>query len=95
MALGGVLNSFHSLYDAIESQFGHHRIDWYKSAELATILALRNARHHNKANKIRTLYTFHARESERPDQMSQYVLIDFNCPEEGADTFDVYYLISS
>jgi hypothetical protein len=89
-ALGAVLNAFHSLYDAIETQLGQHVIDWYRTGELATILAIRNARHHNKANKIRTLYTYHARGSWRPDRMRQYVLIDFNSPEEGADTFDVY-----
>jgi hypothetical protein len=85
-----VLNAFHSLYDAIETQLGQHVIDWYGKGELATILAIRNARHHNKANKIRTLYTCYARGSWRPDRMRQYVLIDFNSPEEGADTFDVY-----
>lgn len=89
-ALGSVLNSFHSLYDAIKSQLGQQPIDWYKAPELATILAIRNARHHNHANKIRTLYTYHAREFERPDRMRQYVLIDFKSPEDGADTFDVY-----
>src|SRR6266849_3460067 len=89
-ALGAVLNAFHSLYDAIEAHLGQHVIDWYRTGELATILAIRNARHHNKANKIRTLYTYHARGSWRPDRMRQYVLIDFNSPEEGADTFDVY-----
>lgn len=89
-ALGAVLNAFHSLYDAIDTQLGQRVIDWYRAGELATILAIRNARHHNKANKIRTLYTYHARGSWRPDRMRQYVLIDFNSPEEGADTFDVY-----
>jgi hypothetical protein len=89
-ALSAVLNAFHSLYDVIETQLGRHIIDWYRTGELATILALRNARHHNKAHKIRTIYTYHARGSWRPDRMRQYVLIDFNCPEEGADTFDVY-----
>lgn len=89
-ALGAVLNAFHSLYDAIDRQLGNPLVDWYRTGELATILAIRNARHHNHASKIRTLYTYHARESEWPDRMSQYVLIDFNSPEEGADTFDVY-----
>lgn len=90
MGLGSVLNAFHSLYDAIETQLGHHLVDWYKTGQLATILAIRNARHHNHANKIRTLYTFHAREAERPEKMSQYVLLDFPASEEGGDTFDVY-----
>jgi hypothetical protein len=89
-ALTGVLNAFHSLYDAIDGQLGRPLIEWYQTGALATILAIRNARHHNKANKIRTLYGYHARGRWRPDRMRQYVLIDFNSPEEGADTFDVY-----
>lgn len=89
-ALGAVLNAFHSLYDAIKSQLGNPLIDWYRTGELAVILAVRNARHHNHANRVRTLYTYHARESKWPDRISQYVLIDFNSPEEGADTFDVF-----
>jgi hypothetical protein len=89
-ALSSVLNGFHSLYDAMGSELNERPIDWYTNGPLATILALRNARHHNKANKIRTLYNYHARESARPDRMTSYVLIDFPASEEGADTFDVY-----
>jgi hypothetical protein len=89
-ALSAVLNAFHSLHDSIEAGLGRPLIDWYKTGPLATILAIRNARHHNKANKIRTLYSYHARGMWRPDQMRQYVLIHFNSPEEGADTFNVY-----
>lgn len=89
-ALSAVLNAFHSLYDAIEKQLGAQPIDWYQNGALATILAIRNARHHNKAHKIRTLYTYHVHEAERVDQMEQYVLVDFPATEEGADTFDVY-----
>lgn len=89
-ALGAALNAFHSLYDAIETQLGQHVIDWHRTAELATILAIRNARHHNKANKIRTLYTYHAHGSWQISKIRQYVLIDFNSPEEDADTFDLH-----
>ena len=88
--LSSVLNAFHSLYDAIGRQLGEHPIDWYNTGALAILLAIRNAKHHNKANKIRTLYTYHVQESERPDRMKQYVLVDFLSDEEGADTFDVY-----
>lgn len=89
-ALAGVLNGFHSLYDAIGAQFGNPPIDWYANGPLATILALRNARHHNKANKIRTLYNFHAQESVDPGRMTNYVLVDFPANDEGGDTFDVF-----
>ena len=89
-ALSSVLNAFHSLYDAIEKQLGAHPVDWYGTPELALLLALRNARHHNKANKIRTLYSYHVHESDRPDRMSHYILVDFPSSEDDGDTFDVY-----
>ena len=89
-ALSSVLNSFHSLYDAIGRQLGEQPVNWYNTGALAIILAIRNARHHNRANKIRTLYTYHMQELERPDRMRQYVLVDVSSDEEGADTFDVY-----
>jgi hypothetical protein len=87
--LNAVINGFHSLYDAIEKQLGKTVIDWYGTPELATILAIRNARHHNKANKIRHLYDFHARTALRPSEPRRYVVIDFAAQEDGADTFDV------
>lgn len=89
-ALTNVLNSFHSLYDATNKQLQEKPIDWYKTGSLAFILAIRNARHHNHANRIRTLYTYHLQESENFQTMEQYILIDFPSLEEEADTFDVY-----
>jgi hypothetical protein len=89
-ALSSVLNAFHSFYDAVKKELGKQPIDWYRTGALAIVLAIRNARHHNKASKIRTLYTYHIHESARPDRMQQYILIDFPSPEEGADTFDLY-----
>jgi len=91
-ALSSVFNAFHSLYDALGKAPSRNNaaIDWYQNGPLATILALRNARHHNKANKIRTLYNYHAREAARPDRLTMYVLLNFPSPEEGADTFEVY-----
>jgi hypothetical protein len=89
-ALSSVLNAFHSLHDAIEKQLGAQPVDWYRTGPLAVILAVRNARHHNKANRIRSLYTYHTQEAKRPTEMEQYVLVDFPATEEGADTFDVY-----
>jgi len=89
-ALTAALNSFHSLYDAIKSETQAPPIDWYKNGPLATILTLRNARHHNHANKIRTLYNYHAREVANPSKLTSYVLVDFPAGEAGADTFDVF-----
>lgn len=88
--LASVLNAFHSLYDVTEKELSSSAVDWYATPELATILALRNARHHNLARKVRTLYTFHLQESKNPGRLSQYVLVDFPAAEQEADTFDVY-----
>ena len=87
--LSGVLNAFHSLYDAT-SKLPEVNVDWYASPELATILTLRNARHHNHAKKIRTLYTYYVQEAEKVGRMEMYVLIDFPAAEDGADAFDLY-----
>ncbi len=89
-AVAGVMNAFHSLYDALGKECGQDLIDWYQTAELATILVLRNARHHNHARKIRTMYNFYAQEAKKLGQMEMYILVDFPGQEEGADTFDVY-----
>lgn len=87
--LSGVLNAFHSLYDAT-SKHPEVNVDWYASPELATILTLRNARHHNHAKKVRTIYTYYVQEAEKVGRMEMYVLIDFPAAEDGADTFDLY-----
>ena len=71
--LVAVLNAFHSLYDAIESQLGRPLIDWFAFWRMASILAIRNARHHNHCNKIRTLYTYHARDGA-PGPNESYTL---------------------
>jgi hypothetical protein len=89
-ALGSVLHGFHSLYDSTGKEPGYEGPDWYAEPALSTVLAIRNARHHNKANRIRTLYTFHAQEAPRPNTMQQYVFVDFASTEEGGDTFDVF-----
>ena len=88
-ALAGVLNAFHSLYDAT-SKDDSLSIDWQSTPELATILALRNARHHNHAKKVRTLYTYYNQEAEKVGSMEMYVLLDFPATEDGGDTFDLF-----
>lgn len=89
-ALAAVLNSFHSLYDAMDKEGHSNLVDWYKTPELATLLILRNARHHNQAKKIRTMYSYYAQEAKKIGRMEMYILVDFPAQEEGADTFDVY-----
>ncbi len=89
-ALSSVLNAFHSMYDATTKDVNKTSVDWYKNGPLATILAIRNARHHNKANKIRTLYTYHARTASHPTHKVHYVLVDYLAQGEGAQIFEVY-----
>lgn len=84
-----VLNAFHSLYDAMKQRVPK-LLDWYARPELATLLVLRNARHHNHANKIRTLYTAYVQETEPIGSMRSYVLVGFPPEEEGTSTFEVY-----
>jgi hypothetical protein len=89
-AFASVLNSFHSLYDAMEKEDQGELIDWYTTPELVTILALRNARHHNQAKKIRTMYSYYSQEAEKIGKMEMYILVDFPALEDGANTFEVY-----
>lgn len=89
-ALASALNAFHSLYDAMDKEGQSSIINWYKTPELATVLVLRNARHHNQAKKIRTMYSYYAQEARKIGSMEMYILVDFPAEEEGADTFEVY-----
>ncbi|MCD0274299.1 MULTISPECIES: hypothetical protein [Xanthomonas] len=88
-AWSSVLNAFHSLYDAMEKDPGYS-LDWYAKPELALILVLRNARHHNHARKVRTLYAHYVQEAEKIGRLEMYLLLDFPAGEEGGDTFDLY-----
>lgn len=89
-AINAKLNAFHSLYDSM-LQNGVATVNWYETAELCTILAIRNARHHNKAHRIRSLYNFHRYESNDPKVPKNYFYVDFPSPEEeeGGDCFDI------
>lgn len=75
-AWSSVLNAFHSLYDAMEKDPGYS-LDWYAKPELALILVLRNARHHNHARKVRTLYAHYVQEAEKIGRLEMYLLLDF------------------
>lgn len=89
-ALSTVLNSFHSLYDAMGKSSEFKSFNWFEYGELAAVLSIRNARHHNHANRIRTLYTYHVQEAPKPTKMVSYVYVDFPSPDPTADTFDVF-----
>ncbi|MBP1006420.1 hypothetical protein [Enterobacter hormaechei] len=83
------LQAFHSMYDNM-IQRGVN-FDWYTCPELLTILVIRNARHHNKANKIRTLFNHHRLNAFPPTTVKNYFYVDFPSPPEeaGGDCFDV------
>jgi hypothetical protein len=83
------LNAFHNLYDSMAHN--HIEPNWYMVPELLTILVIRNARHHNKANRIRTIYNYHRQIMNDPTQPKNYFYVNFPAaPEEdGAGFFEV------
>ena len=89
-AINAKLNAFHNLYDLM-LQNGVNPPNWYEVPELCTILAIRNARHHNKANRIRNIYNYHRYTAAKPTSTKRYFYVDFPAPpeEEGGDCFDV------
>lgn len=89
-AINAKLNAFHNLYDLMYQELGNP-VDWYLTPQLCVILAIRNARHHNKANRIRSIYNFHVQTCDSPQNKKQYLYVDFPAsPEEdGGDFFDV------
>lgn len=64
------LNAFHNLYDNMQSN--GLEPDWYLKPELLMMLVIRNARHHNKANRIRSIYNFHRQATNDPTQQKNY-----------------------
>jgi hypothetical protein len=87
--LSRVLDSFHSLYDAMEKEGIRDRIDWYAAPELCTILVLRNARHHNLCSKIRTLFRYHDSTVVPPETRKRYLMMSFPPGEEDASPMDL------
>ncbi|MDR6109057.1 hypothetical protein QE451_000718 [Paenibacillus sp. SORGH_AS338] len=79
-----VLNAFHNLYDAMKKQ-DIRTINWYREPELCLILAIRNARHHNLANRIRTVFNYHVQNTKAPQEIQKHYWVDFQIPfeEEG------------
>lgn len=90
-SLTSVLNSFHSLYDAMEKHYAKNSpLNWYNDSDLALILSVRNARHHNLANRVRSIYKYHNDTSKNPTSMSQYVFVDFESNASDSDSFEVF-----
>ena len=81
-AINSTLNAYHSLYDLMNSELGSP-IDWYATQELSVILAIRNARHHNKANRIRSLYNFHLQTCDAATDHRKYLYVKFPAEGEG------------
>lgn len=81
------LNAFHSFYDQMLAL--QLPPDWYLTHELLSVLVIRNARHHNKANRIRTLPTYHRYEVDPPEKEKTYFYVDTPVTEDGGDFFDV------
>lgn len=77
-AIDGILNAFHGLHDAVKLE-ANNAFNFYGDPMCAFVLRLRNARHHNQANGVRSIYRCARNEDTRVD----YLLVDFAAGEEG------------
>lgn len=90
ISTNSMLNAFHNLYDLMNTG-GKKSIDWYLTPELCIILAIRNARHHNKANRIRSIHNFFVSNAATLDKKDETLYVNFSAhpKEEGALFFNV------
>lgn len=79
-----VINTFHSLKDISDKQ--KLKFNWYTKPETLILLLIRNARHHNLANNIRSVFS-HKREANKKTKL---LFVDFKSKENGSNTFDFY-----
>ncbi|MCP1183996.1 hypothetical protein [Paenibacillus sp. 1781tsa1] len=70
-----MVNAIHNFYDAMQKE--GINIDWYSIPELCIMLAIRNARHHNQSNRIRSIYNYHLQNLVEPTIKADYLLVDF------------------
>lgn len=84
-AVKGILDSFHSLYDAV-GKTPSVEFDFYGQPCCAFTLHFRNAKHHNKASGVRSAYRF----AQSSSDVDPYLLVDFpaNANEEGGSFVD-------
>lgn len=84
LACKGILDTFASLYDAARNE-DQVNFDFYANPLCCAVLAYRNAKHHNKANGIRSAHK-HAQQNEKQN----YLLVDFPAGkgEEGGSFID-------
>ena len=89
-AINAKLNAFHNLYDLMDQGLGKP-VDWYDVPELCILLVIRNARHHNKANIIRSLWNYHNQSSGKPTDSKKYLYVNSEVPPEeyGGGYFDI------
>lgn len=87
--LSRVLDSYHSLYDAMEKEAIRTRVDWYATPELCAILALRNARHHNLCGKVRTIFRYHDNTVTPPSTKKKYLIVSYPPGDEDATSIDL------
>ncbi|MER9546133.1 hypothetical protein NKI72_29505 [Mesorhizobium sp. M0437] len=76
--LSAILNAFHSIYDAAKDD-PHVVFAWNRTAPTATLLAFRNAKHHNHARRIRSLETFFTR-GGKGRTSNEYGLVAYGRP---------------
>jgi hypothetical protein len=87
-AIDGILNAFHGLYDTTKVE-ASDAFDFYGDPLCAFVLRLRNARHHNQANGVRSIYR-HARVEDRP---VDYLLVSFAAGQgEEGGSFAEHYI---
>lgn len=87
-AIDGILNAFHGLHDAVKIE-ANDAFNFYGDPLCAFALLLRNARHHNQANGVRSIY----RRARGEDAPIDYLLVNFaaGAGEEGGG-FAEYYV---
>lgn len=86
-ALTSVLNAFHSVYDSARED-SRISFDWYGAPETAAILAVRNARHHNLAGRVRGLFTYHL-QMPQPERPRSYLMVDCTPAADSGTTMEV------
>lgn len=75
-AIDGILNAFHGLYDAVKNE-APEAFEFYANPICAFVLRIRNARHHNQANGVRSIY----RTARLQEPAIDYILINFPAGE--------------
>lgn len=88
ISFNAILNSMHSLYDAHKQKNG--KSNWHLQVEFLTVVAIRNARHHNNVKKIRQF--LHIASLDSPT--NSYLLISPKPAAEDARVLEYYIKLS-